>query len=274
MLLIPNNKLLTKELLNEASVSGYPNDIEHVSAINNADRLQMLKELDERIKNEQFSFSINIRKNAITHCTGVKRWLGYSDNQFSIKNYLYIMHPVHAIVQGFYAVAMFDFLSKEAISLTEMMQLTFVSLLALKHKNGHFIYCKNESRPLLLTKDVQIIEYTNEFTVVKTFINEHYSFRIYDITGHKPDLEEKIKASVKYYFEKQSGFSVQELRILRRYAALKDITSEKIAKSFKIEKSTVATYNKRILNKAENIFEYRFANAQQVAEFVNDMNLI
>ncbi len=272
MFQIPSNKLLNEDTAIALFMQQYLPETGTGTA--SSDSGIVIQQPNTSLKNEQFSFIVNTQKNTITHSNGINRWLGYTNSHFAVKNYIDIIHPAHAIVQGFYTIAIFELFAKDKTIAAEMMKLTYVSLLALLHKNGRYIYCKKETRPLQVTTEGRIIEYSNEFTIVKDFNNEHYAFRIFSDAGEEHMIAEKIKTLVKKWFEKRAGFSVQELRILKRYASLGNLTSEMVANSFKIEKSTVSTYNKRILNKAEDIFDHRFDNAQKVAEYFKEMDLI
>lgn len=274
MLLIPKNNLLRQELSAKASVKQYLSDIEEVKEMLLAEKNYTAYTPDKVTKNERFYFRVDVRKNSLSSCNGIARWLGYPDSHFNAKDYLSIIHESHAVAHSLYAIALIDFLSSEAPSPEELLRLTYVSPIALLHKNGKYLYCKKESRPLRVTQDGKILEYCNEFTVIKEFNNELYDFRIYDAKGQRHDLEKKISSAAKHCFEKTAGFSVQELRILKRYAGSETMTGEKIAAGFKIERSTVLTYNKRILDKTENIFGYRFDNAKKVAEYLQKMDLI
>ena len=272
MFQIVSNRQLNNDIFHTESEPHYSPETNNAPI--NAQQQTTSRQMDRKIRNEHFYFSIDIKKNAITHCKGVNNCLGYIDSHFSIKDYLQVIHPAHAIADGFYAAALSHCITNKTIALSTISRITHVSLVALQHKNGKYIYCKKESRALQITDDYKILEYSNEFTIIKEFNNDPYIFRIYDNNGKAADVEKTIRQSVKTNFEITAGFSVQELRILKRYAAQENISSEMIAGSFKVEKSTISTYNKRILNKAENIFDHRFKNAKNVAGYLKEIGLI
>ena len=80
--------------------------------------------------------------------------------------------------------------------------------------------------------------------------------------------------NLKEAFENENLFSSQELRILRKYAYKPVMSTAELASNFKVEISTIATHNKRILKKAEALFKLRFATASKVAAFLKEQGLI
>ena len=75
-------------------------------------------------------------------------------------------------------------------------------------------------------------------------------------------------------FQEKNLFSFQELRILRKYAYHDQLSVADIAKAFKIQESSVITYHKRILEKANHLFSNKFSNAKQVAIVLKQQGLL
>ncbi len=273
MLQIPNHQLFTKGKTYTALAQLYLPETILPAAISAADQQAVLQQLDTQIKKEQFYFVTDVRTGAITHCNGINQWLGYTDAHFTQKNYLNYINPAHAIPQGFYAAAFFDALISKQLT-TQFLQPTCITTLALKNKAGKYIYCKRQCYPFQVTGCNKMTAYISEFTIIKELTNEEYHTRIYDEPELANHLNEILKKLVQKKFEDARGFSIQELRILKRYATAQNVTSETIAKAFKIEKTTVDTYNKRILKKAENIFGLSFGDAKKAAAYFKRVGFI
>lgn len=274
MLLIPKTRLLSQEIINKTAAHKDQAEMQEQDIYVQESKIRVKDPGKKETGNERFHFTVDVFSYSISNCSGVNKWLGYADNRFFVKDYLSTIHYSHAVIHTLYALALFDFFAQEIITPEEILQLTYVSPIALLHSSGKYFYCKKESRPTKVTRDGKIAEYLNEFTVIKEFNDELYDFRVYGPGGQRHDLQKKIIALAKKNFERKSGFSVQELRILKRYASSEKSTSEKIATGFKIERSTVLTYNKRILNKTEDLFGYRFDNAQKAASYFKAAHLI
>ncbi len=273
MLQIPNHQIFSKGKTYSALAQQYLPETILPAAISAADQQAVLQQLDTQLKKEQFYFVTDVKTGAITHCKGINQWVGYTDAHFTQKKYLHIINPAHALLQGFYATAFFDALINKQLT-TQFLRPTCITTLALKNKADKYIYCKRQCYPFQVTGCKKMTAYISEFTIIKELTNEEYHTRIYDnaeLPNHQNDIVKKL---VQKKFEDVRGFSIQELRILKRYAAPENITSETIAKAFKIEKTTVDTYNKRILKKAENIFGLSFGDAKKVAAYFKRAGLL
>ena len=119
-----------------------------------------------------------------------------------------------------------------------------------------------------------MISYLSEFTIIKEFTNENYHSRVSSTDSKDFQFQYEIQNAVKSHFEKSAFFSTQEHRILKKYATTQNITSEAIAKAFKVEKVSVNTYNKRILKKAKELFNYQFVNAKEVGLWLRETGLL
>jgi hypothetical protein len=273
MLQIPNHPLFSKGQSYAALAQLYlPETILPVS-VSSAVQLEILKGLDEQVKKEQFYFVTDVRTGVVTHCKGINQWLGYTDAHFTQKNYLQCINPAHAIPQGFYALAFFEALINDQLA-TKFLQPACIAVIAIKNKSGKYMYCKRRCYPFQLTACKKMTAYVSEFTLIKELTTEEYHSSIYHEAEQSNQLNQVIKKLVQKKFEEARAFSVQELRILKRYAATEAATSETIARAFKIEKTTVDTYNKRILKKAESIFGQRFGDAKKVAAYFKRLQLV
>lgn len=233
----------------------------------------VLQRIDEEIHQESIYFSVDLAQNSIVHCNGVARWLGYRNTGFSLRDYHKIIHPAHASLQCYYSASLLELLTHNEISL-QFMQPVCATLIALKHKTGKYIYCKRECWPFQLTAEGKMTAYLCRFTIIKEFSGETYHTRICPANSRSAQLNEKLHALARKKFAAHTDFSTQELRILKRYAQQKDCTSEIIGQAFKIKKSTVSTFNKRILKKTETFSGQSFNTAKDAALYFKNGGLI
>lgn len=273
MLEIPANTLFKKnKAYNNLADIYLPGAGQH-SHILTAIQSAYLKELDGQISKEKFYILTDVKSGEITRCNGINHWLGYPDREFSKKKFLHIVSPAHAAIQHFFAAALFS-LFLEMAKDVQFLNPVFIGTISLKSINGQYYYCKRESVPFQLTAQNKIASYLSEFTIIKKFANEDYHLRL--LNGQTQNIASInfLELSTKKNFETGSAFSFQELRILKKYAQSPTNNSQSIAKSYKIEKGTVDTYNKRIMKKAESIYCQKFENARKVAEYFKRLGLI
>ena len=273
MIQIPNSSLFKKGNPSTNYSSIYLPDTDYVPIVEVNSQRTVFNNLNNDISKEYFYFTVNIKNESIKNCNGVTEWLGYADPHFDLKKYNQILHPSHEIIQSFYGLVLSKYLIEHNPKL-HFMHPIWITILALKHKNGKYIYCKRQCYPFQLSTNNKLLEYLSVFTVIKEYNNESYYARVYDDTHTGTIKEENIKKKLQSCFEQHSNFSTQELRIIKRYAQYAKTTSETVAKAFKIEKATVATYNKRILRKAEVMFCREFENAKEVGKYLSEINFI
>ncbi len=244
----------------------------HPLQVTARDQQKALLQLNSTIIREQFYFTIDLIEEKIVHRNGIHRWLGFSDTDFSVKDFLEIIHPHHSAVEGIYSRAILDLLLYQPLPL-EFMKSICASTLALRNKQGNYQYVKRECFPFQLNQQGKLTSYLCFFTLIKDFNREHYQTRIYHSTATTGNLD-KLSLLVKKIFSDLELFSIQELRILKRYAQKKDLTSEQIGIAFKIKKSTVDTFNKRILKKATTFSGQHFGTAKEAAVYFKTLGLI
>jgi hypothetical protein len=233
----------------------------------------ILEQLTLRINREFFYTITDVKTGEITESQGVQKWLGYTDSHLTSIKYLNLLHPSQIVLQHIYASALFElFIENKIIAIPFKPLIT--ATIALKSKSGKYFYCKRQSYPFELTTDNRVIAYLNEFTIIKEYENELFNIRLNNINDELTLINELLRHKIAKIFEDSRCLSIQEIRILKRYAKNEKITSEIISQSFKIEKTTVDTYNKRILLKMESHFTKRFDNAKLVAAYLKSVKLI
>jgi len=227
----------------------------------------------QEIVQEQFSIAINVLEERVIRCYGLSRWLGHHESAFSNRDYNEIVHPTHAVVQDLHSLALLELLLLNRIR-PVFMQPVCISLVALRQQSGRYLYCKRVCFPFQLTTDKKITEYLCHFTIIKEFNQENYHARLLAPFAPADRLHDSYRSLVKKRFLEQVNFSTQEWRILKRYARQQETTRKMIGSSFKIKESTVNTFNKRILKKAEQFSQKKFSTAKAAAGYFSEMGFV
>jgi DNA-binding CsgD family transcriptional regulator len=230
--------------------------------------------LKKTLHYEKFFMVINNNRFVTEHVFGINRMLGYREEDFTLKRYYSIIHPSHLVSQ-----ATRDYVLLESCISgkwpTEFKSHRFINTIALRHANGEYLLFKRLIIPFQHDDQFRMLSYLNEFTLLKPFNDGASGARITDKTGNNMMVwNEELLKLTRSAFEKQTRFSRQELRVLGLYADNPSISTGEIAQMFKVKESTVVTYKRRILNKAENIFLQRFETAKQTAAYLKEHGLI
>ncbi|GAB3421726.1 hypothetical protein [Niabella aquatica] len=273
MLQFPQYKPAAAGINYADQVAAYLEDHSCTQVVTALEQNAVLKRMDEEILQERIYFSVNLAENRIVHRNGISRWLGYTDTDFSLRDYHQIIHPAHAPLQCYYSASLLELFMHNEIKL-QFMQPVCATLIALRHKTGKYIYCKRECSPFQLTGKNKITEYLCQLSMLKQFSCETYHTRIYPVNSYSAHVDDRLHALARKKFAEQTSFSIQELRILKRYVYQKNSTSEIIGQAFKIKKSTVNTFNKRILKKTELFSKQGFNTAKEAALYFKNAGLI
>ncbi len=238
------------------------------------DQAKEIELLKDTIHYERFFFTLDLHELKINNVHGVGKWLGYADKDFSLMKFLDIIHPAHVAAHHITATVLIEGLMRGDWNI-EFMKHRYITNIALRHNKGHYLLLKRLASIFQYDKNHRLLEYLNEFTIVGEYKEQPYSIRAGDNTGGTTLqwLEDFLKR-IHQAFEQKHLFGFQELRILRKYAYHTDASVDFIANTFKIKDSTVITYNKRILEKAEALFHKKFDNAKQVAFLLREQGLV
>jgi hypothetical protein len=228
------------------------------SAISAQKHEEELKSLAETIRYQRFFFVVDILNQQIKHPQGISQWLGYNDSDFTFSFYTTLIHPDHVQATILLSKSIFDLANSKMISL-EFMKEKYTIDIALRHAKGHYILVKRTLSCWDYDSQTGITTaYLNEFTILEEYESERSSGikpRITDLYGSRlKDIELLLRDYSFNLLEDKKRFSVQELRLMRKYAYNPDLSSKEIAKSFKIENTTLETYNRRILTKFKSLY--------------------
>jgi hypothetical protein len=243
------------------------------TAISSVEQQKVLAVLKANTNRGKFSFVLDAQTGNLKNQVGIYKWLGYPNSTFSIKKYLEITHPAHNIAQWMNGTCVWDALDANR-DWVNFYDITVVQCESLRHANGHYMHFRCEAFTFQFTQDKKGLEFAYEFSILKNHDKEDFSVSFFDKNGDRPDILEWLIEAKKKKFVSTNLFSFQEMRILKCYVNDKKASMENIASRFKISKQTVATYNTRIIAKAEKLFYYEFDNARKVAEHLNLMGLI
>jgi len=86
MLQIPNHQLFNKSKSYTALAQLYLHEATQPAVITIPVQQAVLQQLNTQVKKEQFYFITDVRSGAISSCTGISTWLGYTDAHFTQKN--------------------------------------------------------------------------------------------------------------------------------------------------------------------------------------------
>lgn len=276
-----NELLSTKRILSPKELLGvYQNqsarllpDLEYNKMVSHDEQMVELQQLKDTIRYERFFFVVNLHKMEIEHVNGVQRWLGYDEKNFDFLKYLSIIHPEHAPAHNMTSVVLIEGLMKGDWAI-EFMKHRYITEMALKHSNGRWLLCKRLACIFQYDERRRLLEFVNEFTIIREYKSDPFTVRATSDEGKDLEWLNEFLARVQKAFQDKNMFGFQEIRILRKYAYNKNISVAEIANAFKIQESTVITYNKRILEKAEALYYKRFANAKQVAIVLKEAGMV
>lgn len=241
-----------------------------VAAEDQEREIQLLK---ETIRFERFFFVMDLHGLKIRHTHGLERWLGYADQSFTLMDFLDVIHPAHVAAHHLSAIGLLEGLLRGDWPV-EFMKHRYNNLIALRHRNGHYLCFKRLACVFQYNEKHQLMEYVNEFTLVSDYKGQPYSVGALNEDGSPLVWLDEVLKRIRLLFQNKNLFSFQELRILRKYAYKPQLSSAQIAEAFKIEGSTLITHKKRIQNKAEGLFQKRFENIWQVAAALKEQGMI
>ena len=237
------------------------------------EQITELQHLKDTIHYERFFFVVNLHQMEIEHVNGVERWLGYNEKNFNFLKYLSLIHPEHCPAHNITSVTLIEGLMRGDWNI-EFMKHRYITEMALKHSDGRYLLCKRLACIFQYDENRKLLEFVNEFTILREYNSDPFTVRATSDEGKDLEWLNEFLARAQKAFQDKNMFGFQELRILRKYAYNEDISVSQIANAFKVQESTVATYNKRILEKAEALYLKRFANAREVAMVLREGGMV
>lgn len=232
-----------------------------------------IRALKDTLDYEKFFFVVDVVscKTALVH--GTSKWLGWQEAYFTMMKYCSIIHPTFlaAHMTGICELMKSNMLGRRPV---QLMGPRLTIAIALQHASGEYLLFKMHSFPFQYDRQSRVVSYLCEFTLLGSYTNEPFRARITDRHGSVLEWQASMLRRMARSFRKKIVFSNQEFRILARYASQPALTSMKAADIFHIKESTVITYKRRILAKAENYFQRPFQTVKEVASYLREHRLI
>jgi hypothetical protein len=236
-----------------------------VSKINQDREIALLK---ETINNERFFFVVDLLNFELYEITGVNRYLGYSEKDFTFKRYWNnVIHPGKEALK-LIARQMYEALCSGQYSLEFMVQ-RFTSMVPLKQYNGHYILTKKTSSVFQYTNDNRLLSYIDEFTIIGDYNGEPLSPRMwFNYDDKESALKQQMLKNIIKDFEGMKIFAAKEFQIARKLAYHPNVTPAELAREFGLRKSSINTYYKRFLEKAREYFQMDFQSMSDAAKYL------
>jgi hypothetical protein len=229
---------------------------------------EYLAALEEGIAHERFYFVFNLLTCELEHIRGVEKWLGFSNREFTVDQYLNCIHPGQSIQLNMIASSMYKTLCKGVFRLQFSTQ-RYISLIGLKHHNGRYILFKKTTSVFQYDRENRLLAQLNVFDKLDEYENSPLKPRITELSNlQKDDFEHIVFNMTLQSFMEKKYFSEQEFAVLKQYANNEGITTRELAGILNVEASTISTYNKRILAKAKDVFTHPFGEAREVALYL------
>lgn len=238
-----------------------------------------IQSLSETVRYERSFFVVDANNQTIRFPMGISMWLGYPEDEFTLPLYNSLIHHHHLSPSMLFTKVIFEMIKSKQLEI-DSTQRKFVSRMAIKHSAGHYLLVKRTITCWELEKENNDVQsYLNEFTIWGEYDSETLNGirpRITDLFGTRMfQLEDLLKEYIYQELEKEKRFSIQELRILRKYAYNKDLATQDIASAFKISYNTVNTHNRKIIEKFSNIYaNNNIKSAKEIAQFLREENFI
>lgn len=233
-----------------------------------------LASIGKTIGSQRFVFVVDMTTFEITYQEGIQRWLGYSEKEFSLKQYWRLVHPGMQKMSHAVFLQMADILCRGHFKLEFMVQ-RYSSLTALKHYNGEYVLLKRTAAVFQYDKANRLKEYLNEFTIIGKYNGEPLTPVFFNDNG-KPEAERGaiVMRQVIEHFLGMKIFSVKELQVARMLAYDTGITQKSIAEALGRSPNTIDTYCKRFLRKARQFFHHEFISVSAAADYLKENGLL
>ncbi len=251
-----------------------PADDVYMPVVKEAEQFNQLLSLHDKVNDESFHFVFNCVSCQLEHVHNVEKWLGYSDREFTVNQYLNCVHPAQSIQFNMIARCIYKILCKGVFRLRFSSQ-RYISLVALKNYQNEYVVFKKTTSVFQYDNKNRLLAQLNEFTKMENYDGTPLKPRVTEKEElQREDFETLVFDMVLKNFMEKKYFSENEFQVLQQYALNTTISSNQLAALLNISSLTVDTYNKRILEKARNTFSYPFNNAKEVALYLRSERIL
>jgi DNA-binding CsgD family transcriptional regulator len=192
------------------------------------------------LSNAECIYVIDFSKNNMTFANGFEPFLGYSDKEMSLTNYLEKIHPDDIDLVGRIGAATIEHSHNNSNhNKDNVLYLTF----RIKKSTGEYIKVLSQSSVLQLDEEGQMVSSLIKVSDL-SFIEDGEVVR-YKFVAENLD-QESFKNKV--YHTRHNLFTARELDVIKEIS--KGHTNNEIAGNLEISKHTVATHRKKIMKKS------------------------
>ncbi|MGL4631031.1 MAG: hypothetical protein ACRCVT_07475 [Leadbetterella sp.] len=215
---------------------------------------QVVKDLSNTIKYEQFFFVLNLLNREIEHCHGLSNWLGYRDENFKFIDYVRNIHPRHKDSLNLNALSAIK-LSQARQFEVRFMNQKIVAMFPIRHNNGSYFLVKRSLYPFQIDENGLVLAYLNHFVIIKEYTED-------DVIEARVGKENVIESPLENAFfsdlKKNEGIGILkkmklndfEIEVLKLVNQFPDLTQDELANKMDINAITFKkTNSKRILEK-------------------------
>lgn len=246
--------------------------LEEPFAISSEQHQVDIEQMKNNISNEYFFFVLDINKAAITHANGIQLWLGYSDELFTFKKYIQIMHPSQYYAYTSITGSIMELLHQKDYDIKYLTH-RFISNTVLKNAEGNYLLFKRIISPWQFDKNKKYCAGLNEFYLLGEYRGETFNPRAsnrYNNKGIENTIAEEVKNMLNNNTNVLLPFGTQQYRILRILAYQPDLKEKEIGEILSVSKNTVHTHSTNILNLAREYFLQSFKSTKEVAIYLKN----
>ncbi len=248
--------------------------------VSQSQQLKQIEILKQTIPHGKFFFVVDVLEHGeISHAYGLKEWLGIDDWTFSFKSYLSVIHPGYLQTLYLLANSAHSIANNDRNIMSFMANKYIIKLPILSRKEGleqeKYVTVVRTLSPWQLDQYNRPVAYINEFQLLGDYDEEKDTFSpmiMKDFYSRDNKLEQTLRTITAKNFS--TPFTSKELNILRLYAYEKGIGIHEISKKLKYKETAILTWNRRIMVKAETIFNIEFKTALSVANFLRGQCVI
>ena len=276
-----NKKLHTDfDTLHQFVMSVNSIDTGRILKVTKEEQEKEISSLKETTGDERFFFVVNMDSFSIEYSCAVKKWLGYSEDQFSLKMYWdRVVHPESKKSLLLVSQQMYKLLCTGHFPLQFMTQ-RFAGRIVLKHYKGHFLLDKKPSAIFQYDANNRLVKYIDEFTLLGEYdetnvLENTFGTRIFNTNGESErEKRVEIVTNMVKQFSEMKIFSVTELQTARKIAYTPGITKKELAIHFSLAPATIQTLCNRFLEKARNFFQKDFPTVLAAALYLKQEGLL
>ena len=239
------------------------------------DYRKKLHELKTKTKDTgEFHLVVNLKTQQLDFSHGVNQVLGYSDDDLNFRNFLKLIHPDY--LQTFLAFAMTAY--QLAIQLKDLiipLQQTYRVGIPLLNRDNYYYWYNQKCTAIRLDRQNYMVCHLNTYQYVGPW--SKHSLRPFEACLAHQEEPRKEWDSAFFGLLSQyisAFFSPSEILIMRLYAeghSTKDIVDKKLLPH---KKNTLYDYNKKLVEKANSLFNNNFINASHVASYFQTKGLL